>query len=56
MPNEVSKWLPKFPGNNVITIEYHFYFMGWDMDNEGIEHEDVSMNLFASSLTEEAMD
>jgi hypothetical protein len=26
------------------------------MDNEGIDHEDVSMRLFASSLTEEALD
>jgi hypothetical protein len=30
--------------------------MGQDMDNAGIEHEDVAMKLFASSLTEEALD
>ena len=30
--------------------------MGWDMDNVGIDHEDVAMRLFALSLTEEALD
>jgi hypothetical protein len=48
--------LPKFPGNNVITAEDHIYVMGWDMDIAGIDHEDVAMRLFASSLTEEALD
>jgi hypothetical protein len=56
MPKEVNKWLPKFQGNNVITVEDHIYVMGWDMDNAGIEHEDVAMRLFYSSLTEEALD
>jgi hypothetical protein len=56
MPKESNKWLPKFPGNNVVTTEGHLYTMGWDMDNAGIEHEDVAMKLFASSLTEEALD
>jgi hypothetical protein len=40
----------------VITVEDHIYVMGRDMDNAGIEHEDVAMKLFASSLTEEALD
>jgi hypothetical protein len=48
--------VPKFPGNNVIIVEDHIYNMGRDMDNAGIEHEDVAMRLFASSLTEEALD
>jgi hypothetical protein len=56
MPTNVNKWLPKFPGNNVITVEDHIYVMGRDMDNAGIDHEDVAMRLFASSLTEEALD
>ena len=30
--------------------------MGQDMDNAGIDHEDVAMRLFASSLTDEALD
>jgi hypothetical protein len=48
--------LPKFLGNNVIIVEDHIYVMGRDMDNTGIDHEDVSMRLFASSLTEEVLD
>jgi hypothetical protein len=56
MPTKVNKWLPKFPGNNVITVEDHIYVMGRDMDNAGIDHEDVAMRLFTSSLTEEALD
>ena len=56
MPKDVSKWFPKFPGNNVITAEDHIYVMGRDMDNAGIDHEDMAMRLFASSLTEEALD
>jgi hypothetical protein len=48
--------LPKFPVNNVITAKDHIYVMGRDMDNAGIDHEDVAMRLFASSLTEEALD
>jgi hypothetical protein len=48
--------LPKFPGNNVITVEDHIYVMGQDFDNVGIDHEDVTMRLFSSSLTEESLD
>jgi hypothetical protein len=36
MPKEVNKWLPKFPRNNVIIVEDHFYVMGWYMENAGI--------------------
>jgi hypothetical protein len=56
MPKEVNKWFPKFSGNNVITAEDHLYVMVRDMENVGIEHEDVAMNFFASSLNEEALD
>jgi hypothetical protein len=56
IPMDVNKWLPIFLGNNVIIIEDHIYVMGPDMDNSGIDHEDVAMKLFASSLTEEALD
>jgi hypothetical protein len=40
----------------VITVEDHIYTMGWDMDNAGIEHEDVAMRLFSSSLNEGSFD
>jgi hypothetical protein len=56
MSIEVNKGLPKFLGNNVITVEDHIYVMGRDMDNAGIDHEDVSLRSFASSLTKESLD
>jgi hypothetical protein len=40
----------------VIIVEDHIYVLGRDMDNAGIDHEDVAMRLFDSSLTEEALD
>jgi hypothetical protein len=55
-PLKVNKWLPKFRGNNVITVKDRIYVMGRDMDNAGIDHEDVATRLFASSFTEEALD
>jgi hypothetical protein len=55
MSIDVNKWLPNFPGNNVITVEDHIYVKDQDMDNAGIDHEDVAMRLFASSLTEESL-
>jgi hypothetical protein len=54
MPKETNKCLPKFSGNNVVTDENHLYGIGRDMENEGVEHEDVAMNLLATSLTEDA--
>jgi hypothetical protein len=54
MPKETNKWFPKFPGNNVVTAEEHLYAIGRDMENEGVEHEDVAMKLLATSLTEDA--
>jgi len=33
MPKESNKWLPKFLGNNVVTVEDHLYTIGRDMDN-----------------------
>jgi hypothetical protein len=53
---DVNKWFPKFLRNNVITSEDHIYVMGRDMDNAGIDHRDVGMKRFTSSLTEEALD
>jgi hypothetical protein len=47
--------LPKFPGNNVVTIEDHLYTIGRDMDNTEVKHKDVAIRLLASSLTEEAL-
>jgi hypothetical protein len=41
-------------GNNVITAEQHLHAIGRDMQNEGVEHEDVAMKLLATSLTEDA--
>jgi hypothetical protein len=55
MLKESNKWLPKFPGNNVLTAKYHLYTIGRDMENEKVEHEDVAMKLLASSLSEEAL-
>jgi hypothetical protein len=52
----INKWFPKFPGHNVIIVKDHIYVMGQDMDNEGIDHEDVAMKIFASSLTKESFD
>jgi hypothetical protein len=54
MPKESQKWLPKFPGNNVITADNHLYAMGRDMENVEVEREDVAMKLLASSLTKDA--
>jgi hypothetical protein len=54
MPKESHKWLSKFPGNNVTIADDHLYFIGRDMENAEVEHEDVSMRLLASSLTKYA--
>jgi hypothetical protein len=54
MSKEINKWLPKFFGNNVITAEQHLHAIGQDMENEGVEHEDVTMKLLATSLTGDA--
>jgi hypothetical protein len=54
MPKESHKWLPKFPGNNVITADDHLYATGKDMENSEVEHEYVAMKLLASSLIEDA--
>jgi hypothetical protein len=51
MPKETNKWSPKFMGNNVVTTEEHLYAIGRDMENEGVEHEDVAMKLLATCLT-----
>jgi hypothetical protein len=54
MPKESQKWFPKFLGNNVIINNDHLYVMGRDMENEKVEHEDVALNLLASSLTKDS--
>jgi hypothetical protein len=46
----------KVPKKQCDNFEDHIYVMGQDMDNAGIDHEDVAMRIFASSLTEEALD
>jgi hypothetical protein len=56
MPTKINKWLPKFPGNNVINVEDHIYVMGWDMDNACIDHEDVAMILFIPSFSKDELD
>jgi hypothetical protein len=50
MEKESNKWLPKFPGKNVVIAKDHLYVMGRDMDNAGIENEDIAMILFPSLL------
>jgi hypothetical protein len=52
MPKETNKWLPNFLGNNVVTVEEHLYAIVRDMENKGVEREDVAMKLMATSLTE----
>jgi hypothetical protein len=53
MPKESRKWLPKFPGNNVITANDHLYATRKYMENSEVEHEYVAMKLLDSSLIED---
>jgi hypothetical protein len=54
MPKETNKWLPNISENNVVTIEEHLYAIVWDVENEGVEHEDVEIKILTTSLTEDA--
>ena len=38
----------------MVTNEEHLYAIGRDMENEGVEHEDVAMRLLDTSLSEDA--
>jgi len=54
IPKESHKWFPRFTDNNVITPEEHLKAIGVAMEDNGIEHEVVAMNLLAKSLDEDA--
>jgi hypothetical protein len=56
MPDRFDKWLPKFSGNNVITIEEHLssFYDAFEHHPIPNEHEDVVMKLFSISLEENA--
>jgi hypothetical protein len=52
MPDKFDKWLPKFPGNNFMSIEEHMdtfcaCFKNHPLNNDD---EDVFMKLFVASL------
>jgi hypothetical protein len=38
----------------VVTTKEHLYAIVQDMENEGVEHEDVAMKLLATSLIEDS--
>jgi hypothetical protein len=50
MPKDIAKWLPKFSGNNVVTVEEHIDQLIHAFEIMYVEHDDVSMKLFAISL------
>jgi hypothetical protein len=55
MPEKYNKWLPKFVGNNVITVKDHLARF-YDVVGEAKvpqDHEDVVMKLFSLSLEED---
>jgi hypothetical protein len=53
MPKDIHKWLPKFIGNDVVTLEDHLYAIGVALLDEVVEHEDDAMRLLAMDLTED---
>jgi hypothetical protein len=53
MPKGINKWFPNLSGNNLVTVEHHFYVIGRDMEKEGVEHEDFAMRLLPASLIED---
>jgi hypothetical protein len=54
MPKDIHKWLPKFTGNDVVTLEDILYAIGVALLNESIKNEYVAMRLLAMSLNEDA--
>jgi hypothetical protein len=56
MPQKFDKWLPKFSGNNVITIEEHLDNFWASFQNNPLNNddEDIVMKLFVASFVEDA--
>jgi hypothetical protein len=56
MPQKFDKWLPKFSGNNVITVEEHIdnFYACFQIHPLNNDDEDVVMKLFVASLVEDA--
>ena len=50
MPTKTLKWLPRFNGHNVITVNNHVEAIEKAFRDNEITHEDVWMNLLANSL------
>lgn len=48
--------VPKFIGNNLISVGEHIRNFNAFIQDIGMEHEDVNMRLFMMSLTKEARD
>jgi hypothetical protein len=49
-PTYTLKWLPKFAGNNVVTIEDHIDQLVGVFEILGVEHDDVALYFFTISL------
>jgi hypothetical protein len=52
MPKYSHKLFPKFTKNNVITLEEYLDAIGMAMEDNGIEHEYVSMNILSMFIYE----
>jgi hypothetical protein len=51
-----GKYMPKFAGNNAITVESHIKTFLEYLENIGVTEEDMVMRIFAPSLTLDARD
>jgi hypothetical protein len=51
-----GKYMPKFVGNNAITVELHIKAFLEYLENIGVTEEDVVMRIFVQSLTLDARD
>jgi hypothetical protein len=40
LPDKYNKWLPKFTGNNVITVEKHLLDFYWVVGEHSIPNEE----------------
>ena len=54
MPNDYTKELPCFSGNNSISIEGYLDVFWWYMESQGAEDEDVFMHSLGAALDGDA--
>ena len=54
VPNQIHEELPRFCGNNVISIEEHLDLFWKLVDELGIEHEDACMRTLTQSIERDA--